>query len=248
MYTETEAIVLRQTKTVNGRRMILLFSEKYGKISAGTSIRETGRAKSSLALRPFTYGRYDLYKNKESFNINSAEAIQSYYHIGDDVDKYIYASYVMEFTEKILPEGAAEPVLFKLLKEFLSMMEIRKKAYGTLVLGYMCKAVAQAGNEPMLCGCSNCGSFDGPLFFSVKDGGLLCGRCGIGVEGNNALIFPIEMGIIDILKYLFDNSLRSLEHLALKDDVQKKAEKIMKAYIAYHLGIEGLKSESLIIQ
>ena len=62
MYTETEGIVLRQTKTVNGRRIILLFSEKYGKSAAGTSIKETGKKKSSLALRPFAYGRYELYK------------------------------------------------------------------------------------------------------------------------------------------------------------------------------------------
>ena len=50
MLTDTEGIVLRQIKTSYNRRMILLFSKKYGKISAGTSIQEKGRGKSSLAL------------------------------------------------------------------------------------------------------------------------------------------------------------------------------------------------------
>ena len=77
--------------------------------------------------------------------------------------------------------------------------------------------------------------------------GLICGNCKGEAQANPSLIFPIEMGIIDILNYMFNNSLRSLENLALKEEVQKKAEKIMKAYIAYHLGIEGLKSESLMI-
>ena len=200
MYTETEGIVLRQTKTLNGRRMIVIFSEKYGKISAGTSIQEYGKKKSSLALRPFTYGRYELYKNKDNFSFNGAETIQSYYHLGDNVDKYIYASYVMEFTEKILPEDAADPVLFQLLKDFLSMMENRKKAYGTIVLGYLCKAVAQVGNRPVLSVCAKCGSAEAPLLFSIKDGGVLCERCRLDPESNNPLIFPVEMGIIDILK------------------------------------------------
>lgn len=247
MYTQTEGIVLRQTKTVNGRRIILLFSEKYGKIAAGTSMRETGKNKSSLALRPFTYGRYELYKNRDHFNINGAEVIRSYYRIGEDVDKYIYASYIMEFTEKLLPEDAAEPHLFQLLAEFLAMMESRKQAYGTVVLGYLCKAVVQVGNAPVFSGCAHCGSLEEPLFFSIKDGGVVCGNCKDDEERNRGLIFPIELGIIDILKYMFNNSLRSLENLALKDDVQKKIEKIMKIYIAYHLGIEGLKSESLMI-
>ena len=71
-------------------------------VSAGTSIGEKGRSRSSLALRPFTYGRYELYKNRESYNINSAEVLKSYYRIGEDVDKYMNGAYVLEFTEKIL--------------------------------------------------------------------------------------------------------------------------------------------------
>ncbi|MDD4367176.1 MAG: recombination protein O N-terminal domain-containing protein, partial [Eubacteriales bacterium] len=62
MYTDTEGIILRQTKTVNGRRMVLLFSKKYGKISAGTGISEKGRSKAALAMRPFAYGRYEIFK------------------------------------------------------------------------------------------------------------------------------------------------------------------------------------------
>ena len=38
MITDTDAIVLRQVKTVNGRRMLLLFSQKYGKISVGSNL------------------------------------------------------------------------------------------------------------------------------------------------------------------------------------------------------------------
>ena len=93
MLTDTEGIVLRQIKTSYNRRMILLFSKKYGKISAGTSIQEKGRGKSSLALRPFTYGRYELFKNRDSYNINSADVLKSYYAIGEDVDKYMNAMF-----------------------------------------------------------------------------------------------------------------------------------------------------------
>ena len=89
MLTDTEGIVLRQVKTSYGRRMILLFSKKYGKISAGTGLNERGKGKSSLALRPFTYGRYELFKNRDSYNINGAEVLKSYYGIGEDVDKYM---------------------------------------------------------------------------------------------------------------------------------------------------------------
>lgn len=92
MVTDTEGIILRQTKTVNGRKMILLFSAKYGKISAGTSIGERSRSKAALALRPFSYGRYELFRSKDLYSINGAEVIRSHYRIGEDLDKYLAAS------------------------------------------------------------------------------------------------------------------------------------------------------------
>ena len=95
MYTDTEGIILRQTKTVNGRRMLTLFSLKYGKISAGTGINERSRGKNALAMRPFTHGRYELFKTRDTYNINGAETIHSYYAIGEDVDKYMTCAYVL---------------------------------------------------------------------------------------------------------------------------------------------------------
>ena len=50
MTLETEGIIFRQTRMVQGRRMILLFTKEYGKISVGSNIGDKGRSKSSLAL------------------------------------------------------------------------------------------------------------------------------------------------------------------------------------------------------
>jgi len=137
MYTDSEGIILRQVKTTNGRRMVLLFSRKYGKISAGSSINEKGRSKAALAMRPFTFGRYEFFKNRDTYNINSAEAIKSFYKIGEDVDKYMCASYVLEFTDKLLIEEQPVPALFDMLVEFFDMLSERKSKYETLVIGYM---------------------------------------------------------------------------------------------------------------
>ena len=123
MLTDTEAIVLRQVKTVNGRRMLLLFSQKYGKISVGSNLTESGKNKSALPQRPFSYGRYELFKGRESYNLNRGQVIKSYYGIGEDLDKYMAASYVLELTEKLLADELPQPALFRLLLEFLDALE-----------------------------------------------------------------------------------------------------------------------------
>lgn len=145
MYTDSEGIILKQVKTVDNRRIIVVLTEKYGKISAGTSIPEKGKNKSSLALRPFTKGKYELYKNKEYFNINGAEVVKSYYSIGEDIDKYIAASYVLELTDKISIEGEKADGLYKLLSGFLDVISKRPSEFDTLVIAFQIKALSICG-------------------------------------------------------------------------------------------------------
>ena len=145
MYTDSEGIIIKQIKISGGRRMIVLLSEKYGLISAGTSIPEKGKNKSSLALRPFTRGRYELYKGRENFNINGAEVIQSYYSIGEDIDRYMAASYILELTEKMLPEDESMPGMYKLLRDFLELLAERKSEFETPVIAYQIKALSIQG-------------------------------------------------------------------------------------------------------
>lgn len=245
MYTDTEGFIFRQTKTVNGRRMILLFSRKYGKISAGTGISEKGRSKSSLAMRPFTYGRYELYKSRSGYNINGAETIRSYYKIGEDVDKYMNASYVLEFTEKVLSENVPQPKQFDLLLDFFDVLESRKKKYGTLVLAYEFKTFDRMGYLPELSRCVECGKEENLHFLDIEGGGALCRQCGekkIAAD-NDSLIYEAGLGIIKIMRYFLSNPLKRLENLALEDDVLHRMRRMTGEFARYHLDIGQLNSQ-----
>ncbi|HIU96395.1 MAG TPA: DNA repair protein RecO [Candidatus Copromorpha excrementipullorum] len=248
LLTDTEGIVLRQVKTSYGRRMILLFSKKYGKISAGTGLNERGKGKSSLALRPFTYGRYELFKNRDSYNINGAEVLKSYYGIGEDVDKYMNGAYVLEFTERVLAEEVPSPGIFSLLIDFFDLLENRDKGIGTLVLAYQTKVFRYTGVMPQLERCAICGEEKPAFKFSVEEGGVICRDCFQAMEnlGPHALIYDIKFGILDILKYFTVNPLKKLENIALKEDAGKLLQEIIREYAAYYLDVSDLKSEKLI--
>ncbi len=245
MYTDTEGIILRQTKTVNGRRMVLLFSKKYGKISAGTGISEKGRNKAALAMRPFAYGRYEIFKSRQNFNIKGAEVLKSYYKIGEDVDKYMNSSYILELTEKLLAEEQQNTRMFDLLLDFFDAMEKRKKKYMTLVLAYETKALGILGYMPELSVCTICGKKNEPALLDIKEGGIVCRDCvnNAGHHDRHTLIYDIDFGIVDILKYFSANSLKHLENLALEGDRPEKIKKILGEYISYHLEIDKMKSE-----
>ncbi|NLT47577.1 MAG: DNA repair protein RecO [Clostridiales bacterium] len=243
MYAETEGIILKQIKIAGGRRMLVIFTKRYGKISAGTSISEGGKNRSALALRPFTYGKYQINKTGSHYHVNGGETIASHYPIGEDIDKYLCASFGMEFTDKLLPEEAAAPRLFLLLAEFLEMMEKRTKKHETLLVAYQLKALELSGSAPRLDSCVLCGAEEKLTGFCVSDGGLVCESCKTLSDSKERLIYDTGFGIVNVIKFLTQRPLSQLENLALDDDTLKWIKEVLKSYIEYHLDISCLKSE-----
>lgn len=243
MYISSEGIVFRQVKAAGGRRMLLLFTKKYGKISVGSNFTEKGRSKAALAVRPFTYGVYEIYKNKGYYNLNSGEVKKSFYRIGEDVDKYMQASFVLELTEKMTAEELPQPRVFNLLLDFLTAMEKREKKHETLVLAYELKALEALGMAPVTSGCACCGGKENLRFFSIKDGGMICANC--RNKGNDTLIYEPKFDIVNILDYFSKKPISAFEKIGLDDVAADALQKMLREYMSYYLDIGKLKSESI---
>ena len=62
------------------------------------------------------------------------------------------------------------------------------------------------------------------------------------------MIYPVSFGIVDILKYFADHSLKNFENLALNEKVRKQLQTIIKEYAAYYLDIGDLKREGFLAE
>ncbi len=80
MLINTEGIVLRQSKIANNRRIITLFTRRYGKITAGTSINERAKGRAAFAIRPL-HMRNMTYLKGETISISQCGCKGSYYSI-----------------------------------------------------------------------------------------------------------------------------------------------------------------------
>ena len=253
MITDTEGIVLGQVKALGGRRMILLFSKKYGKISVGTSMNEGGRSKAALAVRAFSYGRYELFKSRESYNLNSGQVLRSYYSLGEDLDKYTAASFVLELTEKVLPENCRSRGYFAAagLSGNAGKTPSEARHAGA---GLPCQAAGRAGQHAQsrflrtLRG--QRGRKRGEKAGAVQHRGgrrdLHFLRREQAEPIQQPLIYQVDVGIIDILKYFQKQPLQAFEKLALDEPLQTRLTAMTREYISYHLDIGRLKSESLL--
>ena len=246
MIINTEGIVLRQRKIAGNRRIIVIFTRKYGKISAGTSITEKSRNKAALALRPFTFAEYELFKGREIYSINSASVRRSYYSIGEDLQRFMTASSFLEYLDKVTGEGEPMPGLFDLAMDFLDSVSRASSSAETLLFAFIVKSLRLLGVSPELENCVSCGRphINGkPAKFSVTAGGIICDECANKekTEGN-ALIYNPSFDIIAVFRYFQSRPINTFEKVTLKGDVSGMIRRILAEYTGRYLDADVLSS------
>ena len=252
MIITTEGIVLRQHRIAGNRRMIVIFTRQYGKISAGTSINEKSRSRSALALRPFTFAEYEVFKGRDSYSINTASARRSYYSIGEDIDRFLTASAFIEYLDKVTAEGEPMPALYDLALEFLDSISRAAKSAETLLFAFIVRSLPILGVSPELDYCVNCGK---PVrtpegskeakndfrSFSVTSGGVLCDECANKEKTEGAaLIYQPFFDIIDVFRYFRSKPISTFEKAVLRDDVTATVRKILAEYTDRYLDADVL--------
>ena len=228
--------------------MIVLFTKQYGKLSAGTSVNEKSRSKAALALRPFTYAEYDIFKGREAYSINSAQANKSFYSIGEDIDRFMNASAFIAYLDKVLEEGVPAPKLFDLSLEFLQSVSECRTGTDTLLYAFIIKSFRMLGVAPELGCCVNCGKSsenfgEGFKMFSVSDGGIICRECAAeDKRAPDSLIYKPDFDIIDMLRYFESKPLKTFEKVDLKPEVRNEVREILSEYTDRYLGVDVLRS------
>ena len=212
-----EGIVIRQTKTMGGRRMLLVFTREEGKISAGTFISEKSRGGAALAIRPFAHGQYHITEKREGFrSISSAETINARFELGEDADRFAEASFALEFTDKLLPEGVQEEEIFERLKEYLDMLILRNTDFRLLTVSYMVKVMQALGVFPEP-----------------------------GTEEFRELLSGMNDDILEVAVFITEQPLKRMEDLKLDSDKEMAVFAAVRAFAGQHLEMGMLKSERL---
>lgn len=251
MIISTDGIVLRQRKIANNRRMIVLFTKQYGKISAGTSASEKSRSKAALALRPFTYAEYDIFRGRETYSVNSAQTKKSFYSIGEDIDRFMAASAFIEYLDKVLGEEEPMPKLFDLALDFLESVSRSRASAGTLLLAFIVKSLRMLGVAPELSCCVGCGrrpdefGEDGLKRFSVTGGGIICPACAEQEKtAPDSLIYKPSFDIITVFGYFDSRPLATFEKVDLKPEVAGVVRDILAEYTDRYLGVDVLRTSA----
>lgn len=132
-------------------------------------------SKNAGACQLFTYARFyiDYHEQKRMHGLRTADVIDSYRIIREDLIKQAVASLLCECMEKAELE---QEEAFDFLKEAMDDLKESDQPYALLALFFACMN-HKLGIEPYVDGCVSCGRTHGIAGISLAQGGFVCQSC-----------------------------------------------------------------------
>jgi DNA repair protein RecO (recombination protein O) len=245
---KTRAIVLHTLDYGESDRIATFYTLEFGKVKGIAKGARRSRRRFANALEPFSCADI-LFSRKGSDSlafVDQCNMIDHFPTIRSDLEKSMSASYLVELTGAFTVEGKKNEPIFKLLVDFLSVMDNGPFIPGLLSF-FEIRLLHLSGYEPVLDRCALCNrplETGSSYRFSNNRGGLKCSRCDAAFHSSAP---SLSIGTLRSLIHAKDIPVHNLSRLILSRQSAKESRQLLVHFIQHLLGRE-LKSLQVLHQ
>ena len=195
----SEAILLRKYELRETSFLLDFYTRTNGKIRGVIKGVRSPQPQFGSSFEVCTLDKVVFYerRNKEIYTVSQCELIEYFSGIRKDLEKTSYALYFLELVDATCPAGEVNEGIFDLLLDSLARLadELYPRAFAR---AFEIRLLKELGMEPRLSQCAGCGSRDVPdgARFSVRSGGVVCGRC----ESSHAGCISVSDGAMGFVR------------------------------------------------
>jgi DNA repair protein RecO (recombination protein O) len=251
--TKTEAITLKSMKYGDTSKIVTFYTKEFGKIKGIAKGARTSKNKFGSSLEPLTKALLVFYKkeHRELHLISQCDAIDSFRHISEDLDRMSVGLAVLELVDQVTHDEERKPALYDLLAEILGVLNCSTGNFSVYFDSFRLKLVVMFGYAPDFekCGmCSeplNISSGENRFEFQVARGAVLCSRCSEnraarsrGFDRTSATV-SLSAGGLRAARRLVRAAGAELAGMEYDARTGNEVDAILRLYMRYHF--EGLK-------
>lgn len=199
MHKEVKGLVVRTTDIGESDRLITVFTEEEGLITARARGARSFKSRKMSATMQFCYSRFVLFSAADKYQVKEAELIESFFDIRKTVEGLALAGYIAEVLDDT-GIAEAENDLLRLALNSLYAISTAKYPLDKIKATFEIRAMAILGFMPDVLACSDCGEKNGDFYFDIMAGAMQCRKCRSVSESRRETISePHESHIICIL-------------------------------------------------
>lgn len=216
-------------------KRIELLTKERGRISAfAQGARKQNSALSACTI-PFTFGEFQLYEGRSSYNLQSAVISDYFGEIAQDYDALCYASYFAEVAQYLSRENIEAGNELNLIYITLKAIIAGKVPLKLIKIIYEMRYLALEGEGIELFTCLRCGTEEAYDVY-MREGGLICADCA-SKDKNLMNEYPIRLShdARYTLQYILSSRVEKLYTFTVSDEVLEELQHFMKRYLARYM-------------
>lgn len=220
---KARAIVARRTDYSEANCMLTLFAEGLGVISACVYAVKSKKSRLRAVSQPLCFAEFELIKtNGDIYRVESAEIIETFYPISEDIQKLALAGYFLDILSDSF-SGSDTEILALLLNTLYAL------AYKDIVPAlakavFELKIMQYAGYEPNVDACIKCGNKENLEAFDFS-GGAVCSSCRTHSMAN------LPPDVAEAMRYILKSDIKRIFSFVLPQKAQEILSQICEKYI-----------------
>ncbi|MFO7963486.1 MAG: DNA repair protein RecO [Desulfobacterales bacterium] len=240
----TPAIMLRRMAYGDYDLICTFLTLNQGKVVLIAKSAKKSKKRFSGVLEP--YGVLDIVytggRHRGLPVLQEAAVSKPFANIRSNVSKSAYAAFMAELINEHMEEKAVQKSVFHLYRYALELLDEEILTEETAGILFQMRFMAMSGFSPSLSECLSCGRKTEdlprhPVFFDVKNGGVICCEC----RKAAAHLLPLSKGTIKQLLWLQRSSLSTAARIRFSPSALHESLSFLEAFVPFCLGKE-LKS------
>lgn len=213
MRTNTDGLILKEQNIGEKDKLVTVLTRHNGLVRAFVRGAKSFKNRKNSATGMFCFSKISLYKNKDSYIIDEAEPLETFFGLRNDLDKISLAQYFGELAITLVQEEEpAEEYLRLILNSlhFLSKGTMPNEQIKAITeLRMMCIA----GFMPNLIACERCGEYEtDTMFFDVEEGLLYCENC-----ISSSALLGLDIGLVKALRHIAFSDFEKIYSFKMED-------------------------------
>ncbi|MBQ8372160.1 MAG: DNA repair protein RecO [Clostridia bacterium] len=243
MLYEVKGLVLRTTDIGDTDRMITLYTESMGIVSAMAKGARSLKSRKMAAAQQFCYSSMVLFEQGDKLWVREASLIESFFDLRSSIEGLALAGYIVEVIGTVATaEGDKE--LLRLALNSLYAISSARFDLNKVKAAFEIRTAAHIGFMPDVLGCARCGVGTGEFFFNIMAGAIECADCHhdaaqmhetLTESHESHILCPLSPGAKDALVYCVHCPSEKLFSFNIPEEDMRLFCRAAESYLCNHL-------------
>ena len=233
-YLKVKGFVIREVPVGDADRIVDILTADHGLITA--SARGARRTRSALLMSTqiFSLSNFEMFINKGHYRINSAELIEAFLSLHQDIDRLICAAHLAEVLLDCTRDAMAQPELYHLWAYTMQALQTQDDPLLVTHIAQL-RMMAEIGFAPQANACVICGNelLQEKSLFSIRSCGTVCTASACRSLAIDARI--LSTGVLECLKHSLTAPFSRIYNVRLGPTVRSDFFGLSTAYLSHQM-------------